>query len=455
MPPSRLPERASLEYLKKLAKDRLRDMRRSQPAVQLAKAQLAVAREHGFASWRALKAEVEKRRKPSAESFFEAAEKGDVATLRRLLGDDPTLIRATRQEVGDHGGWSGLHAAASHGKAEAVRLLLERGANPNAREEGDNSYPLHWAAANGHVDVVRALLDAGTDVHGRGDAHELEVIGWAAFFHGYPGPQAENPDMVSLLLERGARHNIISAIMVGDLDAIREVVTRDPRELRRHTSRYDGELSPLHLAMNRKRYDILGLLIQLGADLEARDGNGQTPLEIAMLRGDQEAMTRLHSAGAQPLKAAARRSRGANLATLAGTVTKTIPMVSAPDVGATLDWYASIGFKELNRLGQGANVGWGIMALGKAQIMFRKYPVRDAEAVSLWFYTDKVRALYEVLKARQLEAARAALGGGAANARAIEFVQDLRQPPGYGKLEFWIRDLNGYVVCFLDDGAAG
>jgi ankyrin repeat protein len=423
--------------------------------VQLAKAQLAVAREHGFTSWRALKAEIEKRQKPGAESFFDAAEKGDVTALGRLLTDDPALIRATRQQVGDHGGWTALHAAASKGHADAVRLLLERGADPNAREEGDNSYPLHWAAAAGHLDVMRALLDAGTDVHGRGDAHELEVIGWAAFFHGYPGAQADNPAAISLLLERGARHNIISAIMTGDLDGIREVVARDPRELGRHTSRYDGSLSPLHLAMNRKRYDIMELLIQLGADVEMKDGDGKTALEIAMLRGDREAMSRLYAAGARPLTAAsARRKRGADLTKLANTVTKTIPMVSVPDVGAALDWYASIGFKELNRLGHGRNVGWGIMALGKAQIMFRHYPARDPEAVSLWFYTNKVRGLYELLKERQLEAARAALGGGAANARAIEFVQDLRQPPGYGKLEFWIRDLNGYVLCFLDDGTS-
>src|ERR1700732_4155954 len=56
---SQLPERASLEYLKKLAKDRLQDLRRADPQAKLATALLAVARDHGFSSWRALKAEVE------------------------------------------------------------------------------------------------------------------------------------------------------------------------------------------------------------------------------------------------------------------------------------------------------------------------------------------------------------------------------------------------------------
>lgn len=47
---SKLPERASLEYLKTLAKDRLQELRRSDPSAKLATALLAVAREYGFSS---------------------------------------------------------------------------------------------------------------------------------------------------------------------------------------------------------------------------------------------------------------------------------------------------------------------------------------------------------------------------------------------------------------------
>ena len=70
-------------------------------------------------------------------------------------------------------GWTELHEAAKRGHLDAVRLLLEHGADPNAREPGDNTTPLHWAAAHGHVDVVRGLLDAGADVHGVGDVKHL------------------------------------------------------------------------------------------------------------------------------------------------------------------------------------------------------------------------------------------------------------------------------------------
>src|SRR5262249_16378849 len=151
-----------------------------------------------------------------------ACEKGDTAALHGLIANDLSLVCATRPSAAGHGGWTGLHSAARRGHLDAVRFLLEHGANPNAREEGDNTYPLHWAAAQGHVEVVRALLDAGGDVHGAGDAHELDVIGWATFFHTGGG------DPLSLLLERGARHHIFSAMCVGDLDLIRSVAEQNP-----------------------------------------------------------------------------------------------------------------------------------------------------------------------------------------------------------------------------------
>ena len=59
--PRALPAGASLEHLKNQAKQRLPAMRRETPDAKLADAQFRLAREYGFASWRALKAEVERR----------------------------------------------------------------------------------------------------------------------------------------------------------------------------------------------------------------------------------------------------------------------------------------------------------------------------------------------------------------------------------------------------------
>jgi len=54
-----LPPQSNLEYLKKQAKELLRDMRQRDPAGKLADAQRAIAREYGFSSWPKLKAHVE------------------------------------------------------------------------------------------------------------------------------------------------------------------------------------------------------------------------------------------------------------------------------------------------------------------------------------------------------------------------------------------------------------
>ena len=125
-------------------------------------------------------------------------------------------------------------------------------------------------------------------------------------------------DLVSLLLERGARHHIFSAMSVGDLDLIRSVVEQNPEALDRRMSRFEHGQTPLHFAMDRKRYDILDLLIELGADLEAEDMSGQTALAVAMLRGDREAMSRLHAAGAKPPKPIAPSGFTANMAQTGG-----------------------------------------------------------------------------------------------------------------------------------------
>ena len=439
---SKLPERASLEYLKKLAKDRLQDLRQADPQAKLATALLAVARDHGFASWRALKAELEQRQTRNAALFFEACAKGDVEGLRGLLVNDPGLVR----------GWeairyprTGLHSAAQHGHVDAVRLLLQHGADPNAREAGDNTYPLHWAASKGHLETVRALLEAGGDVHGFGDVHELDVIGWATAFR----PPGDIPwDVVSLLLERGARHHIFSAIAVGVLDLIQTLVEQNPETLDRRMSRFEQGQTPLHFAISRNRYDILDLLIELGADLEAEDGNGQTALAVAMLRGDREAMSRLHAAGAKQPKPMEPSNFTASMVKMADSIKKGVPMISVPDIAATLDWYASIGFKEIARYQDDGLVNFGMVSFGKAELMLVMHGKPGPHDVSLWFYTGQVDSLYQLLKSRQLEAVQAALTGEPGDHKGIEFVEDLCDP-FYGGREFGIRDLNGYALYFI------
>lgn len=447
--PADLPDRASLEFLKKIAKERLREMRRTNPGARLAAAQLTLAREYGFPSWRALKAEVERRSTPLFTAFFAACQADDLVTLRDLLDRHPSLIGERTVE-----GATALHAAVAH--PDALRLLLERGADPNARDVGDNALPLHGAAGQGPIESVRVLLDAGSDVQGVGDLHKMDVIGWATVF------AEPRRDVVDLLVARGARHHVFSAISLGDLDLLRRVVAEDPEAIKRRLSRFEQEQTALHYVVapadglvggtfrTGEHYPTLDLLIELGADLEAEDAKGRTPLAVAMLRGDQEAMRRLHAAGANaPAPRAA--SGGPPAHDLAASIRGLTPMLGVPDLNATVSWYRTIGFELAGSHEEEGRMDWASVKFGAAEIMFvpSTVPWRETTAaLSLWIRTDRLDDLYAVLKQRQLEHARATLAGEATAHPDIRFKSDL-YTAFYGQREFSIRDPNGVDLTFF------
>jgi hypothetical protein len=136
------------------------------------------------------------------------------------------------------------------------------------------------------------------------------------------------------------------------------------------------------------------------------------------------------------------------MARLRASVKKGVPMIGVPDVGWTLDWYVSIGFRELGRYPDHGVVSWGMMSFGKVELMLMPVDKPAPDSVRLWFYTEKVDDLYELMKSRQIEAAQAALGGKPADRAGFEFVEDIYDPP-YGGRQFSIRDPNGYQLVFL------
>ena len=128
--------------------------------------------------------------------LHEAAEKGDVQEVKRLLerGEDVD-VRTTRERTPpdetkpaflsalestlDSSGSTPLHVAASNGHAEVVALLLENGADPNAKNRIDVT-PLHMAAMDGHLPVVELLVAHGADVNARQCANQtaLHLANW-------------------------------------------------------------------------------------------------------------------------------------------------------------------------------------------------------------------------------------------------------------------------------------
>jgi ankyrin repeat protein len=93
-----------------------------------------------------------------------AAHMGDIDRVRDLLDADPALAnRASDYVTYYQGSGTPLRNAAAGGHLEIVRLLVERGADPNLREEGmaPNGGALHAAVAEGHYEVARLLLEKG------------------------------------------------------------------------------------------------------------------------------------------------------------------------------------------------------------------------------------------------------------------------------------------------------
>lgn len=202
------------------------------------------------------------------EALFDAARAGDVERLRVLIDERPERLYARSQPYA----WTLLHTAAHHGRLPAVELLLARGLDVNAREAGDDTYPMHWAAAAGHLDVVRRLADADGDVIGHGDDHALEVIGWATCWEGCD--DETHREVAAFLLGRGARHHVFSAIALNDGDELRRIVANDPSALTTPMSRNENRQLPLHFAVRMNKPEMVTLLLELGADPASPDGDG-------------------------------------------------------------------------------------------------------------------------------------------------------------------------------------
>ncbi len=136
---------------------------------------------------------------------------GAFAGLTELLldfGADPN---------GPASGRTPLHLAAECGSARQVELLLERGANPLAKDgEGRSALMSALLAEDGGLEKVRLLLDAGSDVNARcplwGDEGVTPLMVAAAL---------APPELVALLLERGALMGLRSASSLRALDFAR------------------------------------------------------------------------------------------------------------------------------------------------------------------------------------------------------------------------------------------
>jgi len=88
-----------------------------------------------------------------------------------------------------------LLSAAFRGRTETVKKLLEKGADPNTKDDIGQT-ALMGAARNGHIETVNVLLAAGADVNEKLHATNWTALLLAAFYG--------QPEVVKALLAHGA-----------------------------------------------------------------------------------------------------------------------------------------------------------------------------------------------------------------------------------------------------------
>jgi ankyrin repeat protein len=185
----------------------------------------------------------------------------------------PALLieRGADTNIADSRGYTALHyAAAEVGKVELVHALIKSGAKLDARitkdppraNEGGYSLPgatpIFMAARVANLPAVRALLDAGADPLMATNQQTTPFavaagVGYPQDRDWYESEKKDFLEIVKLLADRGA-----------DINAAGE-----------------NGWTPLHGAAYKGLDEIMKFLIARGADIEAVDLFGQTPLVIA------------------------------------------------------------------------------------------------------------------------------------------------------------------------------
>lgn len=126
----------------------------------------------------------------------------------------------------------------------------------------------------------------------------------------------------------------------------------------------------------------------------------------------------------------------AGMAALAGSIRKSEPMFWVADMRATVAWYESIGFRIDDRFEDGGELVFARLTFGAGAFALSPGAETGPRDVRLWFFTDRVRDLYEVLKS-----------AAASGTPAIAFDEEL-YAPFYGGEQFSIRDPNGLSLIF-------
>ena len=210
-----------------------------------------------------------------------AAGYGEVDIVKILLDLQINDIHC-RDELG----CTPLHHACEEGRLNVLRVLLERGANVEAVDESGCT-ALFPACFRGFEDVIEFLLKRGAN------AEAVDDAGMTPIFYAVDGRQS---DAVLMMVEYGCNVNLSDdygdtplhwAVKKDDIDVVHALCDSKIIDMDL-TNAKSRKNTALHFAAEIGHDDIAKYLIDNGANLEALNEDGETPLKVATKKGHKD-----------------------------------------------------------------------------------------------------------------------------------------------------------------------
>ncbi|XP_054762961.2 transient receptor potential cation channel subfamily A member 1-like [Lytechinus pictus] len=167
------------------------------------------------------------------------------------------------------GGMTPLHISARRGHVEVTRVLLRLGKADVFALDKDYCTPLHLAAVKGSMGVCKLLVDHGADIRAKDGGSHTPLM--KAVMNGHNG-------LIDLLLEK-ARNT--------DIPVLSYLMDED-----------NESNTPLHLAVLKRKTEVIQRLFDEGVDVNVRKKNGMTPIHIAAMNGATTTVMQLIENGA-------------------------------------------------------------------------------------------------------------------------------------------------------------
>jgi ankyrin repeat protein len=185
-----------------------------------------------------------------------------------------------------------IHDAAWDADLAGVQAELDKGVDVNVKNVSGRT-PLHDAAMRGHNEIAELLIAAGADVNAKmEDGYTPLDVAFSGFktidiIRKHGGKTKEELDEI-------AKGSIHAAAQYGNIEAVKQHLAAGA-----DVNAKDGEgYTPLHNAASDGHKEVAELLIANGADVNAKDGEGYTPLHNAAFDGHKEIAELLIAEGA-------------------------------------------------------------------------------------------------------------------------------------------------------------